>query len=153
MIMTTNYPKTLDSALIRPGRVDLQVEFTLATHDQIRDMYKCMYTEESSNSTRNTKPPETIQVDAHKSKAAWDDLCSDVCPYMTESSESQSKRLGKMAKMFADMLPEKVFSPAELQGFLLERKRNPEGALREVEKWRDERIKSMAEANKEAREP
>jgi chaperone BCS1 len=32
--MTTNYPEKLDAALIRPGRVDLQIKFTLATREQ-----------------------------------------------------------------------------------------------------------------------
>lgn len=36
LIMTTNHPKKLDPALIRPGRVDLQIEFTLATRGQSR---------------------------------------------------------------------------------------------------------------------
>jgi chaperone BCS1 len=42
LIMTTNYPEQLDPALIRPGRVDLQIRFTLATRDQICDIFKRM---------------------------------------------------------------------------------------------------------------
>jgi chaperone BCS1 len=41
--MTTNYPQMLDSALSRPGRIDQQVKFTLATNDQIKDIYERMY--------------------------------------------------------------------------------------------------------------
>lgn len=40
VFMTTNYKEKLDSALIRPGRVDFQIEFGYATEDQIRRMYK-----------------------------------------------------------------------------------------------------------------
>lgn len=35
VFMTTNHPEQLDSALLRPGRVDVQIEFGLATEDQI----------------------------------------------------------------------------------------------------------------------
>jgi mitochondrial chaperone BCS1 len=37
LIMTTNLPESLDPALIRPGRVDLQVPFTNATKEQARE--------------------------------------------------------------------------------------------------------------------
>lgn len=42
LIMMTNYPEKLDSALIRPGPVDLQIGFTFATRTQIRDIFKRM---------------------------------------------------------------------------------------------------------------
>ena len=41
--MTTNRLYGLDTALIRPGRIDLQVAFTLATRKQIREMFERMY--------------------------------------------------------------------------------------------------------------
>ena len=41
--MTTNHPENLDEALIRPGRVDIQIKFTLTTRDQIRDIFIRMY--------------------------------------------------------------------------------------------------------------
>jgi hypothetical protein len=43
IIMTTNYPDRIDSALIRPGRIDMNIEFTLSTHDMIVDMYENFY--------------------------------------------------------------------------------------------------------------
>lgn len=39
VIMTTNHKEKLDAALIRPGRVDKQVEFTYATEEQIARLY------------------------------------------------------------------------------------------------------------------
>jgi chaperone BCS1 len=39
LIMTTNVPESLDEALIRPGRVDLQVGFTNATREQARELF------------------------------------------------------------------------------------------------------------------
>ena len=38
-IMTTNYKVNLDSALIRPGRIDYMMKFTYATKEQIKMMF------------------------------------------------------------------------------------------------------------------
>jgi hypothetical protein len=38
LIMTTNHPERLDPALIRPGRIDVQVDFTHATEKQISEL-------------------------------------------------------------------------------------------------------------------
>ena len=42
-IMTTNYVDRLDSALIRSGRVDLHIEFPLATDEQLTKMFLLFY--------------------------------------------------------------------------------------------------------------
>lgn len=47
IIMTTNYKDRLDAALIRAGRVDVCVEFTYATTDQIYRFYKRFYNEKT----------------------------------------------------------------------------------------------------------
>lgn len=39
VIMTTNHPEVLDRALIRPGRIDVQVNFTHASRSLIAEMY------------------------------------------------------------------------------------------------------------------
>merc|ERR1711933_294822 len=44
-IMTTNFVDRLDSALIRSGRVDLHVEFPLATDEQLAKMFLLFYPE------------------------------------------------------------------------------------------------------------
>jgi len=43
IILTTNYPERLDKALIRPGRIDLHVEFTKASCKTIREMVRDFY--------------------------------------------------------------------------------------------------------------
>ena len=40
VFMTTNHKDKLDAALIRPGRVDVELEFGYATMDQIESMYR-----------------------------------------------------------------------------------------------------------------
>jgi chaperone BCS1 len=48
LIMTTNCPEKLDEALMRPGRVDMKIAFTLCSREQVTDIYTRMY---SSNTT------------------------------------------------------------------------------------------------------
>lgn len=43
LIMTTNYPERLDKALIRPGRIDLILDFKKTTRATIVEMYKHFY--------------------------------------------------------------------------------------------------------------
>ncbi|KAL2360585.1 hypothetical protein RJZ56_006548 [Blastomyces dermatitidis] len=49
LIMTTNCRDQLDAALIRPGRVDKEVEFTLASEKQIESIFLHLYNENHIN--------------------------------------------------------------------------------------------------------
>ncbi len=51
-VMTTNFKDRLDEALIRPGRIDLILEFPLANESQIREMFVSYFGEE----------PEALEV-------------------------------------------------------------------------------------------
>jgi len=50
-IMTTNYVDRLDSALIRSGRVDLHIEFPLATDEQLMKMFLLFYPDSKDGAT------------------------------------------------------------------------------------------------------
>lgn len=52
--MTTNYPDRLDEALVRPGRIDHWVKFTMATKDQTRKMYQ-RFIIKNNRSNENTQ--------------------------------------------------------------------------------------------------
>ena len=43
LIMTTNHPDRLDEALVRPGRVDMQIKFDLATRAQAKEIFVRMF--------------------------------------------------------------------------------------------------------------
>ncbi|KAI6476122.1 hypothetical protein MCOR13_011850 [Pyricularia oryzae] len=119
LIMTTNKPETLDKALIRPGRVDLQVAFRNATQQQASELFQRLYsTEQSAKSSQCLS-----QLDATDKK------------YDLETSITDADELIEMAAEFGSKIVPDQMSPAEIQGFLLKRKTCPRKALRDVEAW------------------
>ncbi len=64
--MTTNFPDKLDVALTRPGRVNLQIGFTMATTPQLRRFFL------SISATEFPEPSTTVISDAALSQMAAD---------------------------------------------------------------------------------
>lgn len=136
LIMTTNYPEKLDSALIRPGRVDLQTKFTLATHDQIRAIFTRMYSTEH---------------DVKKKGSAKHTCTTCACTSKEPSSkmvELSTERLTELADQFAKELLDVTFSPAEIQGYLLMKKTDPIGAVAGVKEWREKVLDAKKKGKK-----
>lgn len=52
-----------------------------------------------------------------------------------DNGEVSEEVLVNIAKAFSEKVPDNMFSPAEIQGFLLKRKKDPRKALAEVENW------------------
>lgn len=59
-----------------------------------------------------------------------------------------SPDIKEIAAQFASHLPENTFTPAEIQGFLLTRKKEPLRALEEVKGWRDETLEAKERKKK-----
>lgn len=137
--MTNNYPEKLDSALIRPRRVDLQTESTLATHEQIRAIYTRMY------STDN---------DAKK-EGDGEHTCKD-CTHCSNKRGASSitavelapEKLAELAEKFAQELPNVTLSPAEIQGYLLMKKTDPDGAVAGAKEWKDKVLEAKKKGKK-----
>ena len=47
LILTTNYPEKLDSALKRSGRIDYSIELTYVDKDQAYDIYKSFFEDDN----------------------------------------------------------------------------------------------------------
>jgi hypothetical protein len=43
LVITSNYPEKLDSALVRPGRIDVRIQFERASRELIREMINNFY--------------------------------------------------------------------------------------------------------------
>jgi chaperone BCS1 len=48
LVMTSNFPGKLDDALIRPGRIDIRIDFTNATRSQMSELFTRMYSPDTS---------------------------------------------------------------------------------------------------------
>ncbi|CAG8950943.1 hypothetical protein HYFRA_00006340 [Hymenoscyphus fraxineus] len=125
LIMTTNKPESLDKALTRPGRVDMQVGFQNASQQQAREIFERIYiADEASASTKQVHSPPTEN------------------PETTGKPQgnvfSTPDEVKSLAQDFATKVPDRLFSPAELQGFLVKRKKEPKKALEDVQTWVEE---------------
>ena len=118
LIMTTNHPDRLDEALVRPGRVDMQVKFGLATHAQVYDIFVRMFQRFDGYDAEKKYRNGTIANLRER-----------------ETLDEKEDRLEDMAEQFAAKVPDCQLSPAEIQGFLLLHSGKPREALREVEAW------------------
>ncbi|KAJ4424560.1 hypothetical protein N0V82_000690 [Gnomoniopsis sp. IMI 355080] len=184
LIMTTNKPETLDDALIRPGRVDLQVAFGNATQEQARELFERMYEADSrankaasAATTTTTATPVIGNGNAAGATAATANGFVDekkaaatttmntnghavVAPESGEKGLTASEALDDhrlditieelqvIATEFANKVPDGQFSPAELQGFLLKRKKDPRKAVEEVGPWVDAMVQQKASKTK-----
>jgi len=106
LIMTTNHIEHLDSALIRPGRIDMQIAFSKVCRETARKIFTEIYKDRPFSTHEN-------QID------------------LSEKIES----LDDMADRFADGIPEDKWSPAEVVGYLLRYKTDPKAAVDGVEEW------------------
>ena len=162
LLMTTNFPDKLDEALIRPGRVDMKVRFTNATRSQICELFIRMYSADMPVSlvSEQVKLSPAIKVDRTDHQARLNVKSLQPTPNKIKDvltpPESPKKAntpiisvslssIEEIAAQFADRLPEDKFTPAEIQGYLLTKKKEPMKAVEEVEAWKDGALKAKEE--------
>jgi mitochondrial chaperone BCS1 len=156
--MTTNHPEKLDEALIRPGRVDHQVAFGNATQVQAEELFERMYTNDLPRTKLIITHPASSSPTTEKGTASEkDDFTPPLTPIKSTANgtangiangtakvgitekikdeELSPEELSELAGRFAKQVPDDMFSPAEIQGFLLKRKKDPRRAVLEVRTW------------------
>jgi chaperone BCS1 len=126
LIMTTNHPDKLDSALVRPGRVDRRVGFKLAMSQQVKELFVRMYSAGDTSATSNIsfangQPVANGHDNAPAEKASW----------AVEDLEG-------LAEEFAKQVPDDMYTPAEIQNHLMRWKKEPRSAIDGVEAWKKE---------------
>ena len=131
LVMTTNHPHKLDDALVRPGRVDMMIEFALANRQQSRELFVRMYEMEEKDASWREGAPRVL------SDILPDPAEHEVAAEPEAGPISKDSSIKELAAAFADALPEGLFSPAEIQGFLLTQKKDPYKAVVDVVGWRD----------------
>lgn len=153
LFATTNKYTALDPALCRPGRMDLHVEFTNASKYQARELFLRFYRPNdrsfddedkseintvASSSTPTTSTESTPSTSSTPNTAAM--LVPDK-PLVTGARHNgrapklTREQTEELAAQFADAVPEKEFSMASLQGYLMTYKIRPYEALKDVQEW------------------
>jgi hypothetical protein len=78
------------------------------------------------NETAGNRDTEASQVDMHNV------ISFNIRPYKPNVAELPRNRLEDIAKEFADKLHKRVFSPTEIQEYILKQKADPVRALQEI---------------------
>lgn len=139
LIMTTNHPEKLDPALIRAGRVDMQISFSCATASQIKSLFLRMYAGDSIPTV--TSKALLVKPNAVKETERMVVFADAETPLTKNELENLSTR-------FAAELPEGRFAPSDVQGYLLLYRRKPREAVDKVGVWRDTKLIEMTEKEK-----
>ena len=153
LFATTNNYKALDPALCRPGRMDLHIEFKLSSCYQAESLYKCFYLPDSGDdeeadegyaSARGSVDGEEGDADSEGASA------SEKTPLLVKSSDdaapSKTRKHGhthnlsrdevlELAARFAEAIPDREFSMASLQGYLMTYKTHPRQAVENALSW------------------
>jgi chaperone BCS1 len=121
LVMTTNHPEKLDPALLRPGRVDLSIEFGYADKPVVQELFSSIY------SCLEGEGPRPSGADGAVDKK--------------EASGRDNESVLALAREFASRVPAGALTAAEIQGYLLNHKGKPEDALEGAPEW----VKSVQE--------
>lgn len=132
----------MDPALIRAGRMDVKVEYKLATRRQISQTYLRFFERQFTSAIDHARP--TIGAGPSRPQKIFPVLSDEEIQALSET--------------FGDRIPEHTFSIAQVQGYLLTKKADAKGAVEHVTQWvqdqLDERqkIKDLKEKKKRRQE-
>ncbi|KAL2259131.1 hypothetical protein VTK26DRAFT_7314 [Humicola hyalothermophila] len=122
VLMTSNFAEKLDKALVRPGRVDKMIYLGHISPRSSELMFLRMYA-----------------PDAH-GEAPTD-----------RTVKLPQEELQRLALEFSKHIPDGVFTPAQLQGYLLNYRDSPLDATANVERWLAEEVAQIEAAKEKAR--
>ncbi|KAG8937612.1 hypothetical protein FRC04_010550, partial [Tulasnella sp. 424] len=108
VIATTNHIDKLDPALLRPGRMDLIVEYKLATRQQTIELFTRFYSRDLM--TRTSKSTPVSKEATHTTIVVSDEAASlvkksDNSSFLVASVPTAAE-IAELAKQFADKVPE-----------------------------------------------
>lgn len=160
LIMTTNHMENLDKALIRPRRVDMTVKFDLASTQIISTIFLGIYSTSDDQTTTKLDsfvfPAKAWPFD--KSSALTEPRDRKKQKTIEAKRLTQEGKIQALGSRFAEIVPTMTFSPAEIQGHLLNNKDDPEEAVESAAKWVKATIlenskKKKKTEKKQAKEP
>jgi len=123
VLMTSNMANKLDAALVRPGRIDKMIFLGHISQRSSELMFLRMYTPDEETMTL---PDSNLRF--------------------------EDGELEKLALEFASEIPEESFTPAQLQGYLLNKRTDPREATKDIGTWVQAEQVKAAEAKIRAKE-
>ena len=163
LFATTNRYEALDAALRRPGRMDVHVEFKLASQYQVGELFKRFYlptprttstaqwpsskdTATSKHEDGDRKVPDSGYntpseaeteklVDVELPLEARDQSLAAVARQRKRDVMITPEELEVLMERFRESVPEGEFSMAALQGYLLMHKNQPHRAVECARGW------------------
>ncbi|RDW74588.1 BCS1 and AAA domain-containing protein [Aspergillus mulundensis] len=141
LVMTTNHPEKLDPALVRPGRIDMSITFGYSTASDIQELFSAIYsTLEGDLRVSRTErlSPKMRAKMAKRAGAARPGSVGEKARSnvrVQRTSKFSEEQVCAWAGRFAERVPAGEFTPAEIQGYLLNYKTDPEAAIEGAEKW------------------
>jgi len=147
---TTNKYSSLDPALCRPGRMDVHVEFKLTSRHQAFQLFRGFYLpfdevdddeseKGSQDSGYGSVSADLIDLDPSNEEPEHPEPIAPVAPEtLTRKSRLPvitRAEVHDLAHRFAQQLPEREFSMAGLQGYLMSYKTRPFEAVKDFGKW------------------
>ncbi|KAJ6504178.1 P-loop containing nucleoside triphosphate hydrolase protein [Mycena vitilis] len=163
LFATTNRYSALDAALCRPGRMDLHIEFRLASKFQARQLFSRFYLpahnpdtmlpdegdEESSEKDSvdsgyqstigeegdEKAPPSPVESSTSTDVAESEKIIFSGTSHTIRAPKLKRRQIGDLAVRFAESIPERELSMASLQGYLMAYKIRPYEAVEEARAW------------------
>ncbi|KAG7089762.1 hypothetical protein E1B28_011416 [Marasmius oreades] len=146
LFATTNKYSSLDPALCRPGRMDVHVEFKLASKFQATELFARFYNPFEHLETKEDGHGGEKEIDSGYGSADGDAEGSvkeesagpediDTKALNHSTPKLSNGQIRTMAVQFADALPDREFSMAALQGYLMLYKTRPFTAVQNFEEW------------------
>ncbi|KAF9917308.1 mitochondrial chaperone [Lobosporangium transversale] len=146
LCMTTNHLERLDEALIRPGRVDVRAKFGKASQLQAKELFIKFYPHVSGtrvdssvskepNNNKRLSAPSNLSETTNYLDNGNSTVSSMTSPAENAINSLSAAQTEALATQFAKVIPDQMFSIAQLQGFLMGYKKSPELAVKHAEKF------------------
>ena len=143
LFATTNRYEALDPALRRPGRMDVHVEFKLASQYQASELFRRFYAPGKTSGRRLMSVPNDGESDKDsgyftppKNKESTKiERPEGEEPLPLRRKEPDLAELMLLSEEFKQHVPDRQISMAALQGYLMMYKGRPHDAVEHVEVW------------------
>ncbi|KAG0228527.1 hypothetical protein BGW41_003387 [Actinomortierella wolfii] len=165
LFMTTNHIRKLAPALIRPGRCDRKLLFDYADSDQVREMFLKFFLTLPSDYVKKSSKKKKVKKEKKAKGFILNSLkdeseSEDEVVNVSEEERTRRQEYDAMIRQQADKMAELItkkdaITPAQLQGFFMLYRDNPEVIVDKVPEFKQELIaerKELAEKKQQRHE-